>query len=266
MKKSNHIIVVFCLLLLAFTSCVIREPEGKTELTKGGHQLFTRVEKDIIEQTRLFDKVLFLDRYINTPDSLKAKFRNEYFDIYNLRFQQNICNFVNLSNDTLYKVITDSHSIHTVGTEWLIKSSNQYYLKVTCLQKNKWKLSVFKAYMIHSYYLNKSNLELTCTDTIAPTLYQNANFEISGNAELIDNYDVNPVIISYLIYKPLKHNNTSTFFKSGSVTITANDSIEGKTVTTDVQYINALSHSVEITVNGVTSTYYSEAYSYDYDY
>jgi len=266
MKKSNYFIVVFCLLVLGFTSCVIREPEDKTTLTKGGYQLFTRFEADISEQTRLFDKVLFLDKYINTPDSLKARFHNEYFDIYTLRFKQNICNFVNLSKDTVYKVITDSHSIHATGAEWLIKSSDQTYLKVTCLQKNKWKLSVFKTYMTYSYSLNESNLELTCTDTIAPALYQNANFEITGNAKLIeDNYSYS-VVFDYVIGEPLKHNNTSVLFKDGLVTITANDSVHNRTATTEARYINAISPSVEIKFNGVTSTYKNNIYSFDYDY
>ena len=253
--------------MLGFTSCVIREPEDKTTLTKGGYQLFTRFEADIAEQTRMFDKVLFVDKYMNTPDSLKTRFRNEYFDIYSLRFKQNICNFVNLNNDTVYKVITDSHSIHTSGTEWLIKGSNQYYLKVTCLQKNKWQLSVFKTYMAYSDYLSKSNLELTCTDTIAPALYQNANFEITGNAEFVENYFRYPVVISYMISEPLKHNNTSVLFKAGLVTITANDSRENNTASTEARYMNTLSPSVEIKFNGVTSTYSSsDVYSFNYDY
>lgn len=254
--------------VFSLASCVIREPEDKSVLTQAGFQVFRQVESDIVEQTRLFDKVLLISNYMNTPDSLKRKFRIDNFEPFNLKFKQNICSFVNSNNDTLYTIITASKPITTVDAEWLIKEHHSsYFLQVKCTQKNHWKMSVYSIDTLYSYYLNRTNLELTCTDTVSPIRYTNSTFEISGNATLLESYYVHSVAIDYSINEPLKHTKESTIFTQGTLNITATDSISDKKSVTSCRYLMSESPSVEIHFKGIT-TIYKDLNSYfgEYDY
>ena len=254
--KPTHFILIFFAVVFALSSCVIREPEDKSVLTKGGFQMFMQVENDILEQTRLFDKVLLVSNYMSTPDSLKWKFHLANFELFNLKFKQNTCSFMNSNNDTLYTIITSSKSINTVDSEWLIKEHySSYFLRVKCTQKNQWKMSVYKTDSLYSYYLNSSNLELTCTDTIAPIRYTNANFDIRGNASLVENNYRYPVVLDYSISEVLKHTSISTSIYQGTINIEASDSISNKKSKAICRFLMTEAPSVEISFNGITSIY-----------
>jgi hypothetical protein len=254
--RTKHFILALFAIAVSLSSCVIREPEDKSTLTEPGWRMFCNVEPCVIEQIQVFDKMLFVDSYLNTPDSLKKRYLFDNFGQYSLTIRGADCIF-KMDNDTNYVISTDSKSIHNVGSEWMAKGNNwTYYMTVQCISKNKWRLNIHVIKSYYSIYPDKENLEIECTDTVAPKRFRDSDFSVSGDAVWIDNSRyASDATLNYTITSPLKYVRKNRFFSEGEITITAVDSIQNKKAETVAKYINDGSAKVEITFNGMTSIY-----------
>ncbi|HET7732922.1 MAG TPA: hypothetical protein VFK73_03710, partial [Paludibacter sp.] len=227
--RTKHFILIISAIVLVISSCVIREPEDKSTLTEPGWSMFCNVEPCVIEQIQTFDKMLFVDSYLNTPDSLKKHYFFDNFGQYSLTVRDADYIF-KMDKDTSYVITTDAKSIHSVGTEWVAKGNSwTYYMTVQCLAKNKWRLNIHPIKSYYSVYPEKENLEIQCTDTVAPKRFRDSDFSVSGDAVWIDNsrYD-SEATLNYTITSPLKYVRKNRFFSEGEVIIAAVDSVQNK--------------------------------------
>ncbi|HEY6915743.1 MAG TPA: hypothetical protein VI413_13790 [Paludibacter sp.] len=254
--RTKHFILILSAIIVVFSSCVIREPEDKEVLTKSGWSMFRGIERDVVDQVQLFDKMLFVDTYVNTPDSLKRHYLFENFGQYSLTVRGADYVF-KLDNDTSYVITTDSKSIHSPGAEWVARGNNwTYYMTIQNISKNKWRLNIHQLMSYYSVYPVKENLEIECTDTVAPKRFRDSDFSVSGDAIWIDisRYDCDATL-NCTITSPLKYVRKNRFFSEGEIAIEAVDSVQDKRVETVARYMNDGSGKVKITFQGMTSIY-----------
>jgi hypothetical protein len=239
---------------------MIREPDTKNDLTKGGFQMFDRVNTDLAVKTSLFDKVLFLNSYLETADLLKWDFLNSHFPNFTLKKTGDNWNFLDNSNRIVYSIVPDSHLISSIGSEWIVYGENGGFFHVKCIDKNAWSLLDDKRDS-----LTQNNLLLTCTNSKVPSSYQHANFQITGSEQFYDRNFSGAVLFLYSIVEPLLHDSTSTVFYQGKLNISVSDLVLKKQAETEATYLISDSPSVEIIFNGMTNLY-KNINSYDYIY
>lgn len=223
--KDKLILLVSFMLVLGFQSCEIREPEIKPDFAKTGKQMFNYADENIFNLIGLFDKVLFLDTYQNTTDSLKYKFKDDYFQQYLIKNPVvNKWYFIRTSdNDTIYTIITDSKSIHSPNAEWLINEKyNNNFCTIQCVSDKKWQVKMLQGYL--SFWHAEAGLNIECTDSVAPSLYQTGNFKITGDGilESAESY-TQQVRLTYQIKDTLVHRQSVWVFTEGSIDVSAKD-------------------------------------------
>lgn len=248
--------MIFSAIVVALSSCVIREPEDKEVLTRPGWSMFRGIERDMVDQVQLFDKMLFVDTYLNTPDSLKKRYLFDNFGQYRLTVRDADYVF-KLDNDTSYVITTDSKSIHSLGAEWVARGNDwTYYMTIQNISRNKWRLNIHPIMSYYSVYPVKENLEIECADTAAPKRFKDSDFSVSGDAIWIDNSQYNyDATLNCSITSPLKYVRKNHFFSEGEIAIEAVDSVQSKKAETIAKYIHDGSDKVRITFQGITSVY-----------
>jgi ABC-type antimicrobial peptide transport system permease subunit len=254
--KTKYFILAFFAIVLVLCSCVIREPEDKEVLTRPGRLLYNQIEPTLIEQIQLFDKILFVDTYQNTPDSLKTHYLFDNFGQYGFTVRGTDC-FFKMDNDTSCVITTDSKSIHSVGAMWLVKGQSlPYYLTIRNISRNKWRLNIHPTNSYYSVHPVSESLEIECTDTVAPKRFKDSDFSVSGNMELADNsYSDGARTLTAVIISPLQYIRVNNFFSAGGVKITAANRVQNKKAETVAEYINDDSPKMKITFEGITSVY-----------
>ncbi len=259
--KNRQIILFFAILLALLSSCVIREPESKSVLTNGGMKMFRLAEDDIMQQVRIFDIMLFLDKYMHKPESQKALFLKDSSE-YNLRIFDNKCLF-RANYDTLYVKLDSQQSIYTPGVELYVVSKDNYNdtIRVKCVQKNKWQIAMERTGFMN-WGVKQLETTLTCLESSSPTKYKNSDFEITGSANLESLFYGYDTFMDYTITEPLKHIKGSTVFNTGAINVSAVDSVSLEQQTVVGTYINTTKPSVEISIRGISYVYENWAYYY----
>ncbi len=212
MKK----VIFYLLCLITFVlipACEIEEAEPKPDFAKPASQMFYYSSANIFDKMRLFDKMLFLESYLDMNDTLQQEsFIKDYFQYRIEKESVGKYNFVELiNNEVRYTIFTDEASIYSIGTEWhILEYPGDSVCKVKYLGGNEWKLNKTET----NYYGFNEDIELVfkLNDTIAPLLFQTGNFCVFGNGVLntAGNY-LSSVQISYnikdsLVYSPISKN------------------------------------------------------------
>jgi len=166
--KQNVFILFILLQVVGFTSCVVDDAEVKPDFTRAGKEMFLLAENNLNAITDHFDVVLKLNQYIQTPDSLKEAFKNEYFEDYFLNYsEQNKAWFLESQRNYNYYVVVDSLAVTTPEAHWTINSDFYFPFDVVCKSQNEWEIS-------YSYYDSElerdivTNLNITCKDVVSP--------------------------------------------------------------------------------------------------
>lgn len=255
--KTKKFILFFVLFPVLMSSCVIREPECKSELTKGGMQMFRHAETDIKRQTSIFDIMLFLDRYIRTPDLLKSLFLSNNSE-YGIRVKQNKYYFRLNYSDSLCVDFAPTQSMFNSGEEFFIVNPKSQYdsIRVKCIQKNKWQITTTNL-RFKDWDIDQPLLNISCADTVSPTYYKKAHYIISGNSRVFIGSIVQDVTLDYKITEPLVHSIDKVFFRAGAIEITAKDSNSTSNLqqTSVGRYLNTEPPSVEISIRGISYIY-----------
>lgn len=235
MKNKLFLLINF-LLLLGFSSCEIREPESKPDITETGRQIFHYSETNIFQLVSLFDKALGINNYINTPDSMKEMNRQLYLSSYGVCHDKNKW-YLKQNLDTVFSIVIDSNSIHTIGAVWKIKE--QYadsFCTVRCLAFNKWQISSVENR--YAPWIVNSQLNLNCSDSISPLSFRTADFSITGNGDLLSyGNSLQTVHITYAITDKLVHESADTKIASGSIGVVAIDLDTNQTESAIGEYI-----------------------------
>lgn len=257
--KTKVKLLLALLTVLFLSSCVIHEPEIRPDYTKAGFQMYQISENQVLKLTNLFDVALMLDSFLKTPDISKPDFRIKYLPKYEVLHSDgsNYYFRINNSTDTAYYFRTNSKSLQSVNTEWLVKGHSVFenYTIIKCKALKNWQiaLSDFDNNWMQNAYIN-----FVCTEKLSPVSYQNSNFSLTGNGNLtsVGVYQ-QKVKISYNINNPLRHEPETLRFKSGILNITAIDLDTNQTETTSAEYIDANSSEwrVKIIYNGRTQIY-----------
>ncbi|MDD3320787.1 MAG: hypothetical protein PHS59_05020 [Paludibacter sp.] len=237
MNKINSILF-FMLLIVSFSSCEISEPENKPDFAQPASEMFYFTSTLISNEIRLFDKLLFLESYLNMDDSIKQVFKNQYFQQYEIVHPiSHIYLFVrNSDNDTIYTILTDTNSIHLQGAVWKIKEQYQdSFSVVNCKGNEKWEMH--KVEDSNSKQHRELILQLQCRDSVPAILFQNTNFGITGNgvSENI-NYGIQNLRISFQIKDTLVYQGEQNSITEGSININADDDENNKHETTNGRY------------------------------
>lgn len=247
------------LTVLLFSSCVIREPEIRPDYTKAGFQMYQNSENQIIKLTDLFDVALMLDSFIKTPDVSKPDFRKKYLPGYEV-LHSNDSNYyfrIKNSTDTAYYFRTNSKSLQSVNTEWLVKGNSVFenYTIIKCKALKNWQITLND---FDNNWIQNADINFVCTEKLSPVSYQNSNFSLTGNGNLTsEGVYKQEVKISYNINDSLRHEPETLRFKNGILNITAIDLETNQTETTSAEYIDANSSEwrVKIIYNGRTQIY-----------
>ena len=264
--RSKLILLVSLIVLLGFNSCEIREPATKPDFAVAGKQMFDYSAQNINDMTRYFDKVLFLDAYKKSPDSLKFKFVTEYFPQYQIinswGNNWNIIGIGNYYNDTVYSIITDSNSIYQPGAIWKLRESYaDSYAVISCLSEKKWQIK-FSGRNGSVWNIN-TEINLECTDNVNPLMFQTGNFKIIGSGILDSEEGYSQhVRINYLVKDTLTHIQNNSIYPSGSIDVTAEDLETNQKETANGRYfINSKNENIiEITYHGRTHEYQNWIY------
>lgn len=265
--KDKLILFVSFILVLGFQSCEIREPESKPDFAKTGKQMFDYSALNVYDMLRYFDKILFLDTYKKTPDSLKYIFVSEYFQQYKIKNSLgnswDIIRIGNYSNDTVYTILTDTISIHSTGAIWKIRESyTDNYAEISCLSDKKWQIKFVGRNT--SYWNINTELMLECTDSTNPLMFQSGNFKIIGEG-ILESEDGFPqhVRVNYQIKDSLSHVQNNWLFPSGSIDVTAEDLNTNQKESANGRYFidSKNENKIEITYHGRTQLYQNWIYS-----
>jgi hypothetical protein len=260
MKKAvNNLFLLIT--LFVFCSCVIREPETKPDDTRVGLQMFNYSETSIFYMVRCFDKMLFLNSYINKTDSAKNIFRKQYFQQY--KFTQPTVNkwFIKreTDGDTIYTIYTDGNSIHKIGSIWKLKEKNDSILyTITCKSANKWEIEALNK-RVESWNVN-AKITINCIDSFAPVMYQTSNFVIKGGGILTsnnENKEQQQLQINYSIKDSLIHRKPIWICTSGSLDLEVKEFDTGHTEKAVGKYYN-----IERNVNSLEITYHNKVNTY----
>ena len=264
--KTRQIIISFGLVLALMSSCVIREPESKSELTKGGMQMFREAETDIKRQTEIFDIMLFLDSYIRTPDQLKFLYLKNNSE-YGIRVNQNKYYFRLNYSDSLCVDFAPTQSMFNSGEEFFIVNSKFQYdsIRVKCIQKNKWKITSTDLHF-KEWNIDQPQLNISCADTVSPAYYKKAHYTLTGNSRLLLESFVQDITLDYKITEPLVHSIDNVFFRAGAIETIAKDSTSSSNLqqTSVGRYLNTEPLSVEISIRGISFIYKNWSTEYKY--
>lgn len=257
--KNKQILFLGFILLLGFNSCVIREPETKPDFVSTGKRMFDYSQNNIYNFTRYFDKVLFLDAYSKTPDSLKQNFRDSYFPQYDIKKTDgNKWYIIRTSDsDTIYTVITDANSIQIPGAIWKLREQyTDSFCTVNCVSDQNWQLKATASQL--NFWNLSAGLNFECTDNVAPLLYQTATFKITGGGSMLsaESY-MQQVRISYQIKDALIHDSSSRTFTTGSIDVSAEELETKKYELTNGRYFLSSTNGsfYEITYHGRSQIY-----------
>lgn len=265
--RNKLILLVSLIVLLGFNSCEIREPQIKPDFAVAGKQMFDNSAQNIYDMMRYFDRVLFLDTYKKTPDSLKYIFVSEYFQQYKINNSLGNNWFIMsngyYSNDTVYSIITDANSIHSTGAIWKIRESYaDSYAVISCLSDKKWQIK-FSGRNGTVWNIN-TEINLDCTDSSDPLMFETGNFKITGSGilESVDGYSQH-VRINYQVKDTLNHVQNNSIYPSGSIDVTAEDLETNQKESANGRYfINSKNaYKIEITYHGRTQVYQNWIYS-----
>ena len=250
-------LLFYLLLAVTFSSCVIREPEVKPDVVSPGMRMFDYSDFNLQYLTRYFNRVLLMDSFFNSPDSLKKSFRDTYFYQFQISHKDTNHWYLKSSNDTAFVIVTDSQSIQKVNAEWLIKDQyDSSYCKVSCIAHNSW---VIKAAGNKMQYWNvNAELQIVCKDTKTPLSFFDNNFTVTGKGVLNSSDDygfAQKMKLTYQIKDPLIHESKRWTFVDGNIDITAQDSTANRTELASAKYINGITISVEIIYHGKTKVY-----------
>ncbi|MFZ4724855.1 MAG: hypothetical protein ACOYMD_05375 [Paludibacter sp.] len=256
MKTKYPIIIL--LLLMLFTSCVIREAEPKPDFTKTGYQILRASESGIFELITLFDNSLKINNYINTPDSLKEVTKKKFFVTTQIKYEKpNKWNLTQNNFDTISTIVSDSISLNKIGAIWFVKERKaDDYCKIECIANNKWKIIALKTTI---YGLTENaNLIFECTDGKNPMSFKTSNFIITGSGDLTSIFqEEQNVYLTYSIKDKLMNDTTYSRIISGSMDLTAKDleTNQSSTATATYSKQNGGKASLIIDSNGYTNTY-----------
>lgn len=260
MKTNLHILLTL-LLIAALGACVVHEPEIKPDYTKAGFQMYQNSENQIVKLTDLFDVALMLDSFIKTPDASKQDFRTKYLPRYEVLHSDDSNYYFRINNstdtDTVYYFRTNSKSLQSVNTEWLVKGNSVFenYTIIKCKALKNWQITINES---DNKWIQDADIKFVCTEKFSPVSYQNSNFSLTGSGVLtsVGVYQ-QKVKISYNINDSLRHEPETLRFKSGILNITAIDLETNQTETTSAEYIDANNSEwrVKIIYNGRTQIY-----------
>ena len=233
----KHIYFILLLVVLGFSSCVIREPEDKVVLVRSGSNILNLIQQFIVKESNMLDKALAVNAFSGKDSLVRKALVEDYLGVqYQMSNMGNVSAISSKFNTVKYLVFRDSLPLDSVGAIWQVKSIDYFSMGVVikCVGKNKWNVEV---YPVDSTYLTQSVLEFSCLDSIKPVLFQKSNFEIKGSGRMVQQNYQYDVFLDFSIEQPLEHSLREVGLRNGRMVINTTNTKDSKSSKTEATYL-----------------------------
>lgn len=282
MKKIKYALLP--LLMISTIACRINDPiDIEGQRTSGGKLVYDQTTLELETYLQDFNLLQNLDLYLQTTDPIKRdKIEDTLFPNHKIRIAED--GTCTLKGDIVWTVLTNNHSLNSIGTNWSISCKYAGYdseertiipkngFIITCTTPDKWNINL-KA-NVNKQNIGNAVLEIECLEKRPQRITINSDYAISASGKFTNTNETKFMEVTYNTILPLVYQSGRTLtngdpcFGDGIIEMAVTNTTHAvpEKVKADLTLSLASNLKVRITFKGITEVWnYTNSRQNDYD-